>query len=534
MEQVRKLVRKVLLKEYIISENLDYVRKYIGDSEPIKTSAESWAKQINDSPDSIKFNFSNDSLDFKKTSYMLEILMYAIAQGGEFTFPTTQLKIQVNPDNIARGIMMYMFPSYNYDKFAKFISGGDFKITGSELEYLDAEAPKMMDDLQNTLINVKDTIAKYLSNGYFQRDSKSFINFLQTALRYPLRDARKFLKKYGMSSIDEPMGDKRTRGDMMAGEEEPQEKNSFNDFNIQKVDDEDDERYSPGVTDKLAVILKLNSDINALLALKPVLYEFFRLRIIGENGSDKVFGNTMSYGDIKRAFKSGALSKNSENLRKDIGKKLLGFAEKFLNSGYEVSKKGEGKQKIPGRIDLLQQFKKEHPESFNSIGQLIASPALYDFLDLHVKEDKLRPKTLFKRIRREIQDYFKDNSDRLGKLNQLVSDSGLINPDTNKPFDGIDYLNSLLKARTEKKDEKSTSKKVAAPSTSTVTPEVSLTEEIIDEDVLDEAMLDENEEEKFSFNDILRIAQASAKYRTTQMYETRKIVRALLLKNSTK
>ena len=525
MEQVRKLVRKVLLKEYIISENLDYVRKYIGDSEPIKTSAESWAKQINDSPDSIKFNFSNDSLDFKKTSYMLEILMYAIAQGGEFTFPATQLKIQVNPDNIARGIMMYMFPSYDYDKFAKFISGGDFRITGSELEYLDAEAPKMMDDLQSTLINMKETIAKYLSSGYFQRESKSFINFLQTALRYPLRDARKFLKKFGMSSIDEPMGDKRTRGDMMAGEEEPQEKDSYNDFNVQKVDDEDDERYSPDTSDKLAVVLKLNNGIKDLLSPKKSLQEFFRLRIVGEGGNHEVFGRTFSYGDIKKAFKNGSLS---EELKNDISKKLLGFADKFLVKGYEVSKKGGEKQVVPGRIDLLQQFKKEHPESFNSIGQLIASPALYDFLDLHVKEDKLRPKTLFKRIRREIQDYFKDNSDRLGKLNQLVSDSGLSNPETGKPLGGIEYLNNLLKARTEEKPAKSTTKKGVSP------VEVPITEQILDEDVLDEAMLDEGEEDRYTFNDILKIAQFSANASNIQMEETRRKVRALLLKNSTK
>lgn len=530
MEQLRKFIRKVLLKEYVINENLDYVRKYIGDSESVKASAESLAKQINDTPNSVKINFSNDSLDFKKTSYMFEILMYAIAQGGEFTFPTIQQKMQVNPDNIARGIMAYMFPSHNYDKFAKFISGGGFKITGSELEYLDAEAPKMMDDLQNTLINIKETIGKYLSNEYFQRESKSFINFLQTALRYPLRDARKFLKKYGMSSIDEPMGDKGKRSDVMAGEE-PKEKDSYNDFNIQKVDDEDDDRYSPGVTDRLAVILKLNNDISTLLIPKQSLYEFFRLRIIGENGNDKIFGNTMSYGDIKRAFKSGVLS---DDLKKDISGKLLGFADKFLIKGYEVSKKGEEKQIIPGRTDLLQQFKKEHPESFNEKGQLIASPALLDFLELHVKEDKLRPKTLFKRIRREIQDYFKNNGNRLVKLNQLVIDAGLINPETNKPYDGIDYLNSLLKARTEKKEPKPATNRVPKLTNTAVAQEVPITEEILDEEMLDESMLDEEEDERFSFNDILKIAKASANYRTLQLYETRKKVRTLLLKNSTK
>jgi len=199
-----------------------------------------------------------------------------------------------------------------------------------------------------------------------------------------------------------------------------------------------------------------------------------------------------------------------------------------------VSKKGEEKQIVPGRIDLLQKFKKEHPESFNEKGQLIASPALLDFLELHVKEDKLRPKTLFKRIRREIQDYFKNNGNRLAKLNQLVSDSGLINPETNKPYDGTDYLNSLLKARTEKKEPEPTTNRVPKLTNTAVTQEVPITEEILDEDVLDESMSDEEENERFSFNDILKIAKSSANYRTSQLYEARKKIRTLLLKNSVK
>lgn len=521
METLRKIIKEALVKNYTISENLEYVKKYVGDSQQIKSAAESWAKQINNSPDTIKFNFSNDSTDFKRTSYMLEILMYAIAQGGEFVFPTTQEKIQVNPNNIARGIMLYMFPSYDYNKFAKFISGGDFKITGSELEYIDSEVPKMMKNLQETLIDISKTIQKYLNNGYFQENNKSFVNYLQTALRYPLRDARKYLKSHGTSSLDEPMGDKITRGDSLSSDYDLEKPDSYNDFNLHQAEYGDDDRYEPEVSDKLATILKLNSDINQMLIGKKALYEFFRLRIIGEGGNDKIFGNTFSYGDIKNAFRKDALL---PELKNDISKKLLSFADKFLVKGYTVAKKGESNF-IPGRLDLLQQLQKTNPESFNEKGQLIASPALLGLLEVNVKEDKLRPKTLFKRIRREIQDFFEDNDNRRSILNQLVSDAGLINPSTNQPFDGVGYLNTLLKSRTEKKEPQPIDNK----NSTTVT--VPITEEIIDEDILDEGMLDEGEDERFSFSDILKIAQASARNEKKSIQEMKNQIRNILLKN---
>lgn len=518
--ELKQFIKETIFNNFQIKENIDYVRKYIHDSEDIKAIAENWAKQINDSPETIKFNFSSDSIDFKKTSYMLEILIYAIASGNKFLLPTINKEINVNVNNIAKGIMMYMFPSYNYDKFAKFISGNGFTITGDELEYLDAEAPKMMDALQNILINVKNTISKYLNNEYYQKDNKSFVNYLQTALRYPLRDARKYLKKHGTSSIDEPIGDNRTRVNTMSdddydGNDNYENKDSFNDFNTQKVNPEDDDRYTPELSDKLAVILKLNNDIGNLITKKS-LQDFFKLRIIGLNGNEKTFGDTMSYGDIKKAFKNNTLS---DELKFDISKKLLSFADKFLIKGYDISKGGNEKIFIPGNIELLKQFKKEHPESFNSKGQLIASPALMDFLEINVKEDKLRPKTLFKRIRREIQDFFKDNKDRLNKLNQIVSDSGLINPETNEQFSGIEYLNSLLKARTEKKEPKfvpSDTKKQAVP----------ITEDMIYEEITGENTSEE--ENSLSFTELLNIAKATVITDKIQLQEARKLIKNIL------
>lgn len=519
MEQLRKLIKKVLLEKYITLEDLETVKGFMSkptiagaeevSTEKFEMKASKLAKLINDTG-TANTDFTQQSN--KISSYMLEVLIEAIRynnRGEDFTFPGTSEKSIINKKNIIDGITKYFSSVLQPHGLSMFISP-IFNVSEKDLDILlpkviRVKTRETLDEMIWNILNNVETII----DSYIEKGSGSFINYLRTPFAQAVHDAFKIKSK--TISLDEPYGEKSTRGDMMTGDEDG-EQNSYNDFNIQKVDNEDDDRYSPETSDKLSVILKLNSDINEKLSPKKDLYEFFRLRIVGENGSAELFGNTMSYGDIKRAFKANALD---QSLRNNIGRKLLSFAKKFLIQGYDVSKKGEAKQNIAPRKDLFERFKKEHPESFDEKGNLIASAALLDFLDSNVKEDKLRPKTLFKRIRREIQDYFKDNVVQFNELNQLVSDAGLINPDTNEPYDGISYLNSLLKARTEQKQPK----------------EAPITEEILDEDILDEAMLDEGEEDKFSFNDILRVAQASVNYQKAQLQEVRKNVRTLILKS---
>jgi hypothetical protein len=530
MEQLRKIIKKILLENYLTSEDLETVKSFMSEpkiagSEEVKTNkyeikASKLAKLINDTGTAnTDFTVENSKI----TSYMLEVLVEAVKsekRGEEFMFPGVNEKSIINKKNIIDGIMKYFSSVLQPHGLSMFISP-IFSVSERDLNILlpkvvRVKTKETLDEMIWNILNNVETII----DSYIEKGSGSFINYFRTPFAQAVHDAFKVKSK--TISLDEPYGDKSTRGDMMTGEEDG-ERDSYNDFNTQKVDGEDDERYSPEISDKLAVILKLNFDINQELKSKDDLYEFFRLRIVGEEGgikdteqgSEVELGKTMSYGDIKRAFKSGSLN---QSLANNISKKLLSFAYKFLVSGYNITKKGEGKQDVPARTDLLEKFRKEHPESFNEKGQLIASPALFDFLDLHVKEDKLRPKTLFKRIRREIQDYFKDNPARFNKLNQLTNDASIMNPETNKPYNGIDYLNSLLKARTEQKQSEN----------------FPITEEILDEDILDESMLDEDEDEKFTFNDILRIAKASVNYEAAQLQEARKNIRALILKSSIK
>jgi hypothetical protein len=122
---LRKNIRKILL------ENIQYVEKRVKASEGLKKSSEDWVKDINNKGQNINISIANDSSDFAKTSFMLEMLMYAYAQGNnnEFTLPYSGDVIVVNTKNIEMGISVFLHPSHDIKKFAHFISGGNFVIT---------------------------------------------------------------------------------------------------------------------------------------------------------------------------------------------------------------------------------------------------------------------------------------------------------------------------------------------------------------------------------------------------------------------
>lgn len=478
MEQLRKLIRKTLLKEHIIKENLDYVRKYISDSDFVKKAAESWADEINSKGDGIFFSFANDSLDFKKTSYMLEILMYAIAmqKDGKFTLPTIGKTISVNPEKIAKGIMIYLFPSHDLQRFASFISGGGFSITANELEQLDVL--DALGKVQNVLSNMPKYITGYLSNDYFSNPSKSFVNYIQTAIRFPLRDLRKLADKRGMSSLDEPMGDgNKSRSDMVSGEE----KDSYNDYSFLDVVD-DDSPYSPEVGAEISKILKLNYDIyDALRKRKDIYGQFFYYKVIGEGGDSNTFGKTYNHAGLLQKFLN---DKNfPTEFSEDIKKRIATQAKSFFEKNSE----------------LFEKFKKENKNSFDENGNLIVAKPLVEFMLNNAKGTKFSPLVVFKRIRRGIQDLF-DTEKKQIPLNQLINYYKLINPKTNQIFDGFEYLNSLLKAKTASKNE--------IPSSQPVPAEVN---EILKEDLIYEELVHEGEDdEKLSFSDIFKIAKASS------------------------
>jgi len=505
MEQLRKLIRKTLLENFLIKENLKYVEDHAGNSESVKAGAEEWAIGINNRGKNINFNFTKDSSDFNKTSYMLEILMYAIAfqNEGKFTFPTINVTVTVNPTNIAEGLSTFFFPSFNLTKFAYFISkGGDFSITADELERLDSY--DVIGKLGDVLNNLPTIIEKYLKTN-FTAGQSNFFNYLQTALRYPLRDLRKKVVRQQASSLDDPMGDgKKSRSDMMAGDEHGED--SYNDFSVYNVVDTE-MPYRPDIGQKISRILSLNYDIYELIR-KPSNHQFFYYRIIGEGGTSSKFGQTVTYKGIIQKYLNGDLEQNAPELKDDISKKAKAAAGRFFGKNPE----------------LFQKFKAQSPQSFNEQGELIADKNLIGFLLNYAKGTKETPLILLKRIRRDIQDFFENNPINTGALNQMVADVGLVNPKTNQPFSGMEYLNNLLKSRT--------SEKVVPEKPVTVSPEKVELDESLNEEMIYEELIGEGDgDELFSFNDIYKIAKATVDAKDNAIQETRNAIRKILVKN---
>ena len=527
MIQLRKLIRKSILNNYItnLDENLEYVEKYTGNSDAIKQGAENWAEEINAKGNRVSFNFTNDSLDFKKTSYMLEILMYAIAkqENGSFTLPATNKTISVNPSKISDGIKTFLFPSFSLKKFAAFITGGNFSITAEELNQLDVY--DAIGKIANVLETMPVKIQKYVS-GYNESPRSSFINYLQTAIRFALRDLRKLHDKRKTSSLDDTFGDGgKSRGDMIAGEET----DSYNDFNLSNVAD-DEATYEPEIGVEITRILELNNDIYKLIeksasaASKEVFSKYFYYKIIGEGGNEKVFGKTLNHAGIIQKYLNGDLP---NELGKDIAKKIQSSAPKFFAA----------------KPEMLAKFKSEHPESFTKEDKILVTKELIKFMSIYAKgnvpnikdgkpelNDKGQikliptgPIAIQKRIAKDIKNLFLKNSVRLKELNELVKNSGIIDPKTNNPFDGASYLSRLFKVGPAKQDIE------AGVQIPTTTPVGELSEALYEGNLLEEG---EESDDQFSFNDILSIAKATAKIKKNiKLQEAKKIIRNILIKN---
>ena len=501
MENVRQVIRKILLKEYILNENLEYVKKYINNSESVKATAETWAEKINRNGDSITFSFANDSTDFYKTSYMLEILMYAIATSvdGKFTLPTINKTIDVNPDKIARGIMVYMFPTHDLNKFAKLITGGGFKITADELERLDST--EVIIQLQEVLININNTIRKYLSTD-FTEGGKNFFNYLQTALRYPLRDVRRNIAKTNVTSMDDPIGDgKKSRGDSISGGDFGDDFDSNEDTSYFYGTSDPETPYDPKATsreqgEELNVILKLNNDISKLIKQGTPMSSLFNYLIIGEEGSDSIKGKTLTNKQI-------------------IEKYIDGTLDPVLKNAIDVKVKS-GAPRLFGNLPdtYLEEFKKQNPKNFDNDGNIIVTKELILFMWKHGKKSfcdvcaNYSPMRFLLQIKRDIEHYFSRNKLRGEMLSQLVQNSGILN------LSGVDYLKRLLSAKVSKVG------KVSEPEL----------EPNLNEDVLNEEFYDD---ENMSFNDIYNMTRTKRMEKETmQLQEIRKKVRTLILKNS--
>jgi hypothetical protein len=291
---------------------------------------------------------------------------------------------------------------------------------------------------------------------------------------------------------------------MAGGDEE--EVLSYGNYNLSGISDE--EPYEPEVGQKISVILKLNNDIKNLIENssspmnKDVFGQFFYYKIIGEGGDNKVFGRTLNHKDILQKYLDGTLP---DALKNDISKKVKSAAIEFFR---ETPQMGE-------------EFKLKYPNSFDENGNLVITNDLVIFLLKNARGTKRTPMILLKRIRKDIQNLFLRNAKRNNDLNDLVINSGLINPRTNQPFTGIEYLNNLLKV-------KSSSSKVEVPEKELVEINSQLNEDTINEELLNEGEGDET----FSFNDILNIAKASTtKNPNDKLQEARKFIRNMLMKN---
>ncbi len=212
-------------------------------------------------------------------------------------------------------------------------------------------------------------------------------------------------------------------------------------------------------------------------------------------------------------------------VERDILKKLSSSAPKFFRA----------------KPEELKEFQKQSPESFGKNGELLITKELVNFMVTHAKGGvpkigkdgspelnsnggiKLIPTspiTIQKRITKDIKNLFLRSPGRLAEINKLVEGSGLINPNTNEPFYGPTYLSSLFKART-------TQKIGANTEVGTEVPAKELSEDLIYEEELFEA--DGESDEKFSFNDILSIAKATAEHKTkTELQEVRNIIKSVL------
>jgi hypothetical protein len=354
-------------------------------------------------------------------------------------------------------------------------------------------------------------LGKYLSSDYYTNPQKSFINYLQTAIRYPLRDLRKKLNKVSVSSLDAEMGDGgKKRSDMMSGDDY-EVPNSYNDYSVINIVS-DDAPYSPEIGDKLADTIRLNYKIYNLINY-DYRKQFFYYKIIGVGGNEKVFGKTYTHQGIMNKYLDGSLDAEAPALKENIDKKAKTAADRFFY--------GTEKENFQNKhTELLQKFQLENPESFDENKKLIVTNSLIKFLLDNAKGTKETPLILLKRIRREIQEFFERNKE----LDSLVINSGLINPKTNKPFSGMEYLNNVLKSKTAAKPQKDASDipSVAQP-----------VEEPLNEDMIYEKLLAESEDdEAFSFRDMFDIAKATAAYKKNiKLQEVRKIIKNILFKN---
>lgn len=502
------------IAQKIIKENLEYVKKHIGTSDGIMNNAEMWAENINNSGANTRYNFSKDTTDFKRTSYMLEMLAYILIaeSSGEktFTFPTTNKIININRNNIEKGIGTFFYPSHNLQKFAMLINMGGYggkdsksaspfaPLTADELEKNDMLRNKMEDFALNEL---GSTIEKYISTRYPDERSSLF-NYLQTAFRYIVQNERR--KKKPTISLDKPISSEKGS-------------KTISDFISSDVNDElsgysEEEPYQIDATeeDQILKILKLNNDIKELVknessALnKDVFEQFFIYKIIGVGGNEKTFGKTLKNKELLQKLLNKELP---QELSSNLEKKLINIAIRFFK---EI------------KPELYKKFTDENPQSFDENGNLKYSNELVLFLLKHAKGTNGSPMLAFKFIRKDLLN-FMDRTitpGRKAKLDELVKNAGLINPSTNDYFGGIEYFNKLFSKTKSKVGDVETKSNVATMPA----------EELSENDILTE---DDGGDDDFalSFGDIFAIAKATASQRKKSLQEIRLQVKNILLQN---
>jgi hypothetical protein len=507
---LKKAIRKEILNNFLIKENLQYVKKYISNSNSVKTTAEEWAFLINEKGENIRFNFTSDVLDFKRTSYMLEILMYAILNQneGDFLLPTTNKTIKVNQSQIEKGIKTFLFPSYDLNKFASLISGGDFIITGKELETLDSY--DVVGKIADVLNKIPIIINKYLSGDYFAGSQKSFFNYIQTAIRYPIRDLR---KKTNTSVLD----------------------TNTNSNDDSRDNSDDAARYEIDVQEQVSIILQLNKKILELIKEsasknnKDVFSTYFFLRFLGEGVTNEALGKTLNHKDIIAKCLNGEL--DGSGFENDLFKKTQSAAQKFFKF----------------KPEMYTKFRDEHPESFTPNGILHGSKELVKFMYKNakgkipnlnsdgtvstnekgeIKYIPISPTMIQNRIAKDIKNLFLRDSSRGLQLDKIVSDSGIIDPQTEKPFTGISYLLKLFRRIKPRKN-------IANPIPQNKTYASELSEALYNEELENSSL--EDDDSYFSSNDVLDIAKATVNSkRNGLLKEVRKVIKKILIKNKIK
>lgn len=420
MEQLRKAIRKVLLENYLTSEDLETVKSFMSepknkDSEKIDTSkaevkAEKFAKTINDSG-RIGTNVLEQS--DKISSYMLEVLADAARSGGEYILPTTNEKIIVNKNNIIEGIKTYIYPVIDLDGLFKFISPLFPALTKQTLDsiYYKIARKKEGTLFSDYIIDLYSNVGKQLES-YIKKPTGSFINYLRTPFLQVVYDTLG-LKSNKLTTNKPFGGDEETRADILLPTSTISNKEDIK-------ASEEEKRIK---AEHSIAMLKANKEIYKILknesrenSYNAKLWEYIGIGIDGKR---------LNNDGLVKLYLSGNMDPKMAIV---FEKKMKVAASKLLGN-------------LPD--ELVKNFKQQNPLSFDENENPIITKEMVEFTDKYGRKtvcptcDNCNSKRVFLLMAKNIYDFFNDNPNRKERLQNALTDVGI-------KSDPIKYLNTQL------------------------------------------------------------------------------------------